>query len=292
MGHGPFTAGAPRRRKLSGMAAPDTSGQLARDWDSGVPENLRRTRTILAGGAATTVYVARYESGRSTLRLALLRRPAPLEAWCASSGVSEAVVGGFFTRPPPGSGERSTPLGELRTHGVRRRSVPFQAPWDGRRACVHIARGEARIARRDELADEPRGDLLQAGPLLVRDGARVVEAGRDAEGFSAGASQFDSDITAGRYPRAALAFTDDEILAVACDGRAGDDAGLTLVELADLLVGLGARAAINLDGGGSTSLVCGGVLQNRPRADVGVDLRGGRAVATALVIEPRQAPLT
>ncbi|MGI8511042.1 MAG: phosphodiester glycosidase family protein [Solirubrobacteraceae bacterium] len=269
------------------MAAPDTSGQLARDWDSGVPENLQRTRAILAGGAATTVYVARYESGRSTLRLALLRRPAPLEAWCASRGVFEAVVGGFFTRPPQGSGERSAPLGELRTHGVLRRSVPFDAPWDGVRACVHIASGEPRIARRDELGATPRGDLLQAGPLLVRDGARVVDAADDAEGFSAGSGQFDSDITAGRYPRAALALTDEEILTVVCDGRSSHDAGLTLAELADLLVGLGARAAINLDGGGSTSLVCAGALQNRPRAEVGVDLRGGRAVATALVIEPR-----
>ena len=102
-----------------------------------------------------------------------------------------------------------------------------------------------------------------------------------------GRRQFDSDITSGRYPRAALAVADDALLAVACDGRSRADAGLSLVELARLLAELGAREAINLDGGGSTSLVCAGELRNRPRAEFGVPLPGGRAIATALVFSPR-----
>ena len=39
--------------------------------------------------------------------------------------------------------------------------------------------------------------------MLVRDG-ELGAPGVDVEGFSAGPRQFDSDITAGRYPRAAL----------------------------------------------------------------------------------------
>ena len=77
--------------------------------------------------------------------------------------------------------------------------------------------------------------------------------------------------------------TATHLLAVACDGRARDDAGLTLGELADALVALGAVSAINLDGGGSTSLVCAGRLRNRPREAHGIVLPGGRAVSTALV---------
>jgi len=42
-------------------------------------------------------------------------------------------------------------------------------------------------------------------------------------------------------------------------------------------------SAINLDGGGSTSLVCAGRLRNRPREAHGIVLPGGRAVSTALV---------
>jgi hypothetical protein len=60
-----------------------------------------------------------------------------------------------------------------------------------------------RLAPRAELAAEPAGDLVQAGPLLVRDGRSVIDAD-DREGFAAGAEQFDSDITAARHPRCAL----------------------------------------------------------------------------------------
>src|SRR5919199_89918 len=82
----------------------------------------------------------------------------------------------------------------------------------------------------------------------------------DPEGFSAGQRQFDSDITEGRYPRAALGIAPGKLLAVVCDGRADDDAGLSMGELAETLVALGAHSAINLDGGGSASLVAGGRL--------------------------------
>jgi exopolysaccharide biosynthesis protein len=141
------------------------------------------------------------------------------------------------------------------------------------------------IARRHDLPGAPGGDLLQAGPLLVGDGAPAIGPGDD-EGFSAAAHQFDSDITDGRYPRAALALTEDRLLAVVCDGRHHDDAGMTLGELADALIALGARSALNLDGGGSASLVSGGNLVNHPREEHGIDLAGGRAIATALVMSP------
>ena len=62
---------------------------------------------------------------------------------------------------------------------------------------------------------------------------------------------------------------------------------MTLAELADALVSLGAHTAINLDGGGSTSLVCGGELRNRPREDHGIDLPAGRPVTSALVFSRR-----
>jgi exopolysaccharide biosynthesis protein len=97
----------------------------------------------------------------------------------------------------------------------------------------------------------------------------------------------DSDITAGRHPRAALGCDGERLIAVACDGRADDEAGLTLDELAATMVGLGAREALNLDGGGSTSLVCSGRLRNTPREAHEVIVPGGRAIATALVFAAR-----
>jgi hypothetical protein len=243
-----------------------------------LPSHVWRHAHALDDGARTTVHVARYEPDRFQLRVAVLPRPMALEAWCARARVSDALVGGFYVRP------HGTPLGEVRTGGVVRRHEPFAAPWDAVRACVHVAAGTVRIAWRDEIADAPPGDLLQAGPLLVASGA--VVSGVD-EGFSAGAAQFDSDITEGRYPRAALGLAaDGTLIAVACDGRSDQDCGLTIAELSSLLVALGAESAINLDGGGSTTLVCDGVLRNVPRETHGVEIPGGRAVSTALVFAP------
>ncbi len=144
-----------------------------------------------------------------------------------------------------------------------------------------------RLARRGDLPAQPAGDLVQAGPLLVADGLSLMD-GDDAEGFSAGAGQFDSDITVGRHPRCALGVTDTELLAVCCDGRrTGVDAGLELGELARLLISLGAREAINLDGGGSATLIHHRHLLNRPYSNVDQPAPESRPVVTALLFTDR-----
>jgi len=242
---------------------------------------LTRARVALPGGAATTVYATSHPERSTELRVAILRKPQKLAPWCAARGVQEALVGGFFVRPG------GMPLGELRTHGIQRRSVAFAPPWCEVRACVSVTGGQVRIAQRDELPAEPRGDLLQAGPLLVRDGEPCFDRTLDPEGFSAGQAQFDSDITDGRYPRAALGLAPGRLIAVACDGRSQREAGLTLEELARVLVSLGCHTALNLDGGGSTSIVSGGRLRNKPFGDWQTPEPSGRPVSTALLFLPR-----
>ncbi|MDQ6822642.1 MAG: phosphodiester glycosidase family protein [Actinomycetota bacterium] len=239
---------------------------------------LERLRIALADGARTTVHVVNFETDSFMPRVVAFEKAQPLARWCRRNGVRHAVVGGFFARP------RYQPLGDLRIGGEPRPSVAFDQPWGSLRACVQVTAGRLRIARRDELSADPDGDLLQAGPLLVSGGRSAIGTD-DEEGFSAGSHQFDSDITLGRYPRAALAIAGPRLLAVACDGRTERDAGMTLAELADMLVKLGASDALNLDGGGSASLVHSGRLRNRPREVHGADILGGRAVVTAIVFE-------
>jgi hypothetical protein len=245
------------------------------------PPRSRSFSHGLADGARTTVHAAAYPLARWRPRIVALDPPQPLAAWCAANGTGEGLVGGFFLRPD------GRPLGEVWTGGRRVPSVPFLAPWARRRSCVAIAPAGAAIAPRDRLPARPAGDLLQAGPLLVACGRVLVRDGGDPEGFSSGREQFDSDITVGRYPRAALGLAGRTLLAVVCDGRSDSDAGLTLAELARLMTTLGATDAINLDGGGSTSLVSGGRLLNTPREEHGIELLGGRPVSTAVVFEPR-----
>jgi hypothetical protein len=234
-------------------------------------------RVPLPDGASTTCHIAAFPLDRLRAQVVSLPERETLVHWCRRTGIDHAVVGGFFVRP------QNEPLGQLRIGGREVAHVPFLAPWGDIRACVHI-NGAIRIARRPDLPSDPPGDLLQAGPLLVRERASVID-GRDTEGFTAGAVQFDSDISDGRHPRCALALTDDALLAVACDGRCDDEAGMTLGELADELVRLGAHSALNLDGGGSASLVCHGELVNRPREQHGIELLDGRPISTLLVLD-------
>jgi hypothetical protein len=245
---------------------------------------IRSARILLPDGARTTLHVALHDLARVEVRVAVVRA-RPLVPFCARRGAADALVGGFFTRPD------GMPLGEVRTRGVLRRHVPFIAPYGDVRACVSVRGGVVRIAGRAELDREPAGDLLQAGPLLVREGRATYVRAEDPEGFSAGAAQFDSDITLGRHPRAAIGLIDGPrpwILAVAIDGRSRHDAGVTLEELAEIMAALGAETAMNLDGGGSTTLVAGGRLRNRPRGSYERPEPGGRAVSTALLFVPRR----
>ena len=214
-------------------------------------------RVGLGDGEETTVYLVRHPRAETSARVVHFGEPRRLDHWCAANGHPEAIVAGFFMRDP------WRPLGEAWVDGAAVAHEPIMGRWGPERACVHLD-GDVRIAARKDLPAEPRGDLVQAGPLLVSGGRSLID-GEDREGFSDDAEQFDSDITVGRHPRCALGMNEHELLAVCCDGRrSGVDGGLTLAELARLMISFGADEAINFDGGGSATLVHRGHLLNRP----------------------------
>jgi Phosphodiester glycosidase len=243
-----------------------------------VAPSYELARVRLSGGEETTVYLVRHPLALTRVSVVHFPEPRRLDHWCAANEHEEAMVGGFFLRDP------YRPLGELRIGGRSVAHEPVADPWGQRRACVHANEG-LRIGPREAFEDDPAGDLVQAGPLLVEAG-RPVDLGGDREGFSSGAGQFDSDITVGRYPRSALGVSADELLAVCCDGRrSGVDGGLDLAELARLLISFGAEEAINLDGGGSATLVHRGHLLNRPYSTEDQPAPESRPVVTALLFE-------
>jgi hypothetical protein len=224
------------------------------------PRRVRRFEWQLDDGAATTVYVATYTRRSTRVRVVALDRPEPLHRWARRAGVTEALSGGFYV-------DGGTPLGELHSGGHVHMTIPFDPPFDTKAPCLSIAGGHAQIAPRGVLPSSARGELLQAGPLLVVGGTPIAAAADE------------------RHPRAAFGIARDRYLAVVADGRSIRDAGLMLAELARLMAELGADTAMNLCGGASASLVSGGSLHNRPRDDNGVSLLGGRPVASAIVFE-------
>ena len=238
------------------------------------------SRMRLNDGEETTIYLVRHPLADTSVRVLRFPEPTRLDHWCADHGHPEAMVAGFFVREP------WRPLGEVRIGGEEVPHEPILGKWGPERACVHID-GGVRLGARREIPDDSPGDLVQAGPLLVSNGRSLMD-GEDREGFSADAAQFDSDITVGRHPRCALGLNETELLAVCCDGRrSGVDGGLTLGELARLLISFGATEAINLDGGGSATLVHRRHLLNRPYSDWDQPAPESRPVVTALLFERR-----
>lgn len=97
------------------------------------------------------------------------------------------------------------------------------------------------------------------GPVLEMIGGypRLVQAGNTVRSTGS--------LVTERHPRTALGWRKDgTILLVTVDGRqSGWSVGMTGAELASLMKALGATEAINLDGGGSTTMVVEGMVVNR-----------------------------
>jgi hypothetical protein len=110
-------------------------------------------------------------------------------------------------------------------------------------------------------------DVIGGTPMLMQNGAVVATNCGDS--------------LCQRNPRTGVGYTaDGKILLVVVDGRqAGWSVGMTLVEFAQLFQYLGATTAMNMDGGGSSTMVLQGQIKNRPS-----DSTGERAVANAILV--------
>jgi hypothetical protein len=87
-----------------------------------------------------------------------------------------------------------------------------------------------------------------------------------------------------RHPRTAVAkLKDGKFLMITVDGRTESSGGIGLQDLADYLLSLGAVDAMNLDGGGSTTMFVDGKVVNHPS-----DKEGERKVSDAILVTPRK----
>mgnify|MGYP003767976057 CR=1 FL=1 len=73
-----------------------------------------------------------------------------------------------------------------------------------------------------------------------------------------------SDSFKGRHPRTLIGWNATHLFLVAVDGRQSFSVGMTFQEMADFMLSIGATDAINLDGGGSTTMVVNGTVRNSP----------------------------
>lgn len=116
----------------------------------------------------------------------------------------------------------------------------------------------------------------------VGGGPQLLAKGR----LAGGGEGLPATLVEHRHPRTAIGVLGDgRILLLVVDGRQPPHSlGMTIAELAMELQRLGAVEAMNLDGGGSSTMVVAGRIVNLPS-----DEAGERPVASALVVLPPQA---
>lgn len=147
---------------------------------------------------------------------------------------------------------------------------------------VSIRKGKMKIISWNRQIEKQykgkKGIVLASGPLMLKDG-RYCDW-----------SLCEKDFIRTKHPRSAVALTKDgKILFITVDGRFPKYArGVSIPELAHLIRILGGKDAINLDGGGSTTLWLSGApdngIVNYPCDNKRFDHRGERTVPNILYI--------
>lgn len=117
--------------------------------------------------------------------------------------------------------------------------------------------------------------VIGGGGRILRDGADATAENTPNEGIGEAFLQ-------NRHPRTFVATDRDgsRIWLGTVDGRQTASVGMNFPEMAEFLLRIGAWDAVNLDGGGSTTMVVGEDVVNRPS-----DPSGERAVSNILFIQ-------
>jgi exopolysaccharide biosynthesis protein len=118
-------------------------------------------------------------------------------------------------------------------------------------------------------------NVMVTGPLLIDDG----------KPYPLSKSAFNDN----RHPRTCACITQkDELILLTADGRTAEAQGLNLAELTTLLMQLNCKSAVNLDGGGSTTMYFDtrGVV-NMPCDNKKFDHEGERKVSNILIFRKK-----
>ena len=214
------------------------------------------------------------------------------ETRCADSITQLALTN--MSAPIKSKGEVTATIGGIHVSSTR----PIAAD-----SAVLTANGVAAYALRhlkvgDQLrlqtAMDPNvGEIRMAiggGPRLVRNGQISVENRIE---------RFADSFAHRRHPRTGIGLRNNTVVMVTVDGRQpGYSDGMTLYEFAQLFLDLGCRDAVNLDGGGSTTMVVRNRIVNSPSD--GTERRVANALAlfstapvtgkpVRLAVEPAEA---
>ncbi|MBI6120299.1 phosphodiester glycosidase family protein [Salegentibacter maritimus] len=117
------------------------------------------------------------------------------------------------------------------------------------------------------------------GPVLLKNGK--INVTDKEEGFTGSHLM--------RHPRTAIGYKNKHsLIMMVVDGRQEASVGVSLEELAQLMLEVGAKEAVNLDGGGSSAMIAANEVVNIPTDITGGNRNSLRKNAGALVISETQ----
>ena len=146
----------------------------------------------------------------------------------------------------------------------------------GQRVNLRFRLKEQSGAGIDILLSGSETDITNGVPQLIKDSR--IDVTWEKEKASKSFAEM-------RHPRTAVAkLKDGKFLMITVDGRQpGVSVGMNLQELAEYILSLGATDAMNLDGGGSTTMYVDGKVLNTPS-----DKEGERKVSDAILVTLRK----
>lgn len=200
----------------------------------------------------------------------------PVCKQASEANVIAAVNGGFFNIKDGGSTTYVRTRGKI-TDGDTAKKWSRNANMTG--SVIITADGVISIGKAESNGwynkHAEYEDVLVTGPLLIQDKKNV---------------KLDpTSLVITRHPRTAIGITGKKkVILITLDGRTPEARGMSLFELADLMNYLGCIDAVNLDGGGSTTMWIKGKpfngVVNMPCDNKKFDHEGERPVSDIFIV--------
>lgn len=182
------------------------------------------------------------------------------------------VIVGYVNEPLQPNKEVQGVVKEVRLSGQGSAPIPFDGfVLSGHGTAATLLSTKCKV-----------GDIIKVKLSITssagRDWTNVYSAIEGAQWFVSN-GQLTSDLWEERHPRTAVAYNNNYIYLIVCDGRRSTSIGMKLSELGNFCIQyLQAQEALNLDGGGSSTMWVNGSVKNQPSDGT------ERAVANALLV--------